>query len=160
MEKECYDQTHQRKNQKNVVRVHIQEGRTLQSLAFEYSVSRATISNWVRAYREECQTNDEEKNSVGNSWKYFEECESSMRKSGKRIVSKKDAVFFAVVLDYGEYAKTEFGNCYDEETFQKLHMLYEGITSGSEDDADDELNYLSVILKKLSCSSITDRKTS
>lgn len=29
-----------------------------------------------------------------------------------------------------------------KKTFQNLHMLYEGITSGSEDDADDELNYL------------------
>ena len=47
-----------------------------------------------------------------------------------------------MVLDYGEYSKKEFGNCYDEKTFQNLQMLYEGITSGSEDDADDELNYL------------------
>lgn len=47
-----------------------------------------------------------------------------------------------VVLDYGEYSKKEFGNCYDEKTFQNLQMLYEGITSGSEDDADDELNFL------------------
>lgn len=39
---------------KNVVRAHIQEGRTLLSLASEYGISKATIFNWVRAYREEC----------------------------------------------------------------------------------------------------------
>ena len=27
----------------------------------EYGISRATVSNWVRSYREECQNNDEEK---------------------------------------------------------------------------------------------------
>ena len=46
---------------KKVVRQHIQDGRTLKSLAAEYGVSVASISNWIRAYREECQTNDEEK---------------------------------------------------------------------------------------------------
>ena len=45
---------------KNVTQ-HIQDGRTLKSLAAEYGVSQATISNWVRTFREECQTNDEAK---------------------------------------------------------------------------------------------------
>lgn len=68
MKEECYDQIPQR-NLKTVVCAHIQEGQTLQSLASEYGISRATISNWVRAYREKC--------------------ESSMQKSRKRIASKK-----------------------------------------------------------------------
>ena len=42
---------------KKVVMQHIQDGRTLKSLAAEYGVSKASISNWVRACREECQTN-------------------------------------------------------------------------------------------------------
>ena len=49
---------------KRVVREHIQDGRTLKSLAAEYGVSKATISNWVRAYREECLTNDEERSQL------------------------------------------------------------------------------------------------
>ena len=49
---------------KRVVREHIQEGRTLVSLAAEYGVSKTTISNWVRAYREECQTNDAKKSQL------------------------------------------------------------------------------------------------
>ena len=47
-----------KKTKREVVRAHIQDGRTLSSLAAEYGVSNATISNWVRAYREECQTNE------------------------------------------------------------------------------------------------------
>ncbi len=43
---------------KSIVKQHLQDGRTLRSLAAEYGVSKASISNWVRAYREECQTND------------------------------------------------------------------------------------------------------
>ena len=46
---------------KKVVRQNIQDGRTIKSLAAEYGISQASISNWVHAYREECQMNDEEK---------------------------------------------------------------------------------------------------
>jgi len=30
----------------------------------EYGISRATVSSWVRLYREECQNNDEEKSQL------------------------------------------------------------------------------------------------
>ena len=42
-----------------IVRLHLEEGRTIRSLSEEYSISKASISNWVRAYREECQINQE-----------------------------------------------------------------------------------------------------
>lgn len=38
--------------------------RTLESLAAEYGVAKATVSNWVHIYREECQTNDTEKSPL------------------------------------------------------------------------------------------------
>ncbi|KAE9633196.1 transposase [Defluviitalea raffinosedens] len=47
------------KFKKNTIRLHLEEGRTIQSLYEEYQVSRASISIWVRSYREECQTNQE-----------------------------------------------------------------------------------------------------
>lgn len=49
---------------KKVVQQHIQNGRIIQSLATEYGVSKASISNWVRDYRKECQSNDEEKSQL------------------------------------------------------------------------------------------------
>ena len=47
-----------------IVRLHIQDGRTLKSLATEYGVSQASISNWVQHYRKECQTNEKEKSQL------------------------------------------------------------------------------------------------
>lgn len=42
---------------KKIVRLHIESGQSLKSLADEYSVSKSGISNWVKQYREECQNN-------------------------------------------------------------------------------------------------------
>ena len=42
---------------KKIVRLHLEEGRTLKGLAAEYGVSKANISIWVKQFREECQTN-------------------------------------------------------------------------------------------------------
>lgn len=46
---------------KKIVRLHLEEGRTLKGLAAEYGVSKANISIWVKQFREECQTNEETK---------------------------------------------------------------------------------------------------
>ena len=84
---------------KKVVKEHIQDGRTLNSLAAEYGVSHATISNWVRSYREECQTNDEAKNEyelmqeVRKLRQQLEEAEKENR------FLKKAAAFFAKEID-------------------------------------------------------------
>lgn len=51
-------QTITKEAKKKVVKLHIQDDRTISSLAAEYGVCHATVSNWIRAYREECQTND------------------------------------------------------------------------------------------------------
>ena len=42
---------------KRIVRLHLEEGRTLKSLAAEYNISHGSISNWIKTYREECQVN-------------------------------------------------------------------------------------------------------
>ena len=46
---------------KKIARLHLEEGRSLKSLAAEYGVSHASISNWTNQFREECQTNEEAK---------------------------------------------------------------------------------------------------
>ena len=43
---------------RKVVRLHL-EGRSLRSLSEEYSTSKASISNWLKDYCEECQNNKE-----------------------------------------------------------------------------------------------------
>ena len=49
---------------RKVVRAHIQDGHMIASLVAEYGISRATVSNWVHSYREECQNNDGEKSQL------------------------------------------------------------------------------------------------
>ena len=46
---------------KKIVRLHLEEGRSLKGLAEEYGVSKASISIWTKQFREECQTNEEAK---------------------------------------------------------------------------------------------------
>ena len=44
---------------KKIVRLHLEDGRSIKSLAAEYGVSHASISNWTAQFRTECQTNEE-----------------------------------------------------------------------------------------------------
>ena len=46
---------------KKIARLHLEEGRFLKGLAAEYGVSKASISNWTKQFREECQINEEAK---------------------------------------------------------------------------------------------------
>ena len=84
---------------KQVVRAHIQDGRTLRSLAAEYGVSKATISNWIHAYREECHNNVEEMTQL----QLMEENRKLRQEKAEleKEVSflKKAAAFFAKEID-------------------------------------------------------------
>ena len=84
---------------KDVVRKHIAEGRTLNSLAAEYGVSKATISNWVHRYREECQTNDEEKTQLElmEELRKIRQEYAELEKENRFL--KKAAAFFAKEID-------------------------------------------------------------
>lgn len=84
---------------KKVVKQHIQDGRSLASLAAEYGVSKASISNWVRAYREECQTNDEEKSQLElmEEVRKLRQEKSELEKENDFL--KKAAAFFAKEID-------------------------------------------------------------
>lgn len=42
---------------KKVIRLHIEEKRIIRNLTEEYSTSKASISNWVKQYLDECQIN-------------------------------------------------------------------------------------------------------
>ena len=46
---------------KKIVHLHLEEGRSLKSLAAEYNVSHASISNRTSQFRKECLINEEAK---------------------------------------------------------------------------------------------------
>ena len=81
-----------------IVKLHL-EGRTLKSLAEEFGVSKASISNWVKQYRSECQTNQElqqESDYLVENRRLKKELEE-MRKENAFL--KKAAAFFAKEID-------------------------------------------------------------
>lgn len=55
------NQNYEPEFKKKIVRLHLEEGRSLKGLAAEYGVSKASISIWTKQFREECQTSEEAK---------------------------------------------------------------------------------------------------
>ena len=55
------NQNYEPEFKKKIVRLHLEEGRSLKGLAAEYGVSKASISIWTKQFREECQTSEEVK---------------------------------------------------------------------------------------------------
>ena len=53
------NQNYEPEFKKKIVRLHLEEGRTLRGLAEEYGISKASISIWTKQFREECLTNEE-----------------------------------------------------------------------------------------------------
>ena len=71
---------------KKIVRLHLEEGRSLKGLAEEYGVSKASISIWTKQFREECQTNDE----AQADYDYMKEnlqLKSSLQNSKRKMTS-------------------------------------------------------------------------
>ena len=84
---------------KKIVKLHIQDGRTISSLAAEYGVCHATISNWIRAYREECQTNDATKSEYELMQEVHKLRQELAEAKKENDFLKKAAAFFAKEID-------------------------------------------------------------
>jgi len=82
-----------------IVRLHLEEGRTLKSLAEEHGVSKAIISIWARDYREGCQTNQENKEEydIMNENRRLRKELTEMQK--ENLLLKKVAAYFAKEID-------------------------------------------------------------
>ena len=84
---------------KKIVKLHVQDGRTIASLSAEYGICKATVSNWVRSYREECQTNEEAMNEyeLMKEIKKLRQEKAELEKENDFL--KKAAAFFAKEID-------------------------------------------------------------
>ena len=82
-----------------IVRLHLEKGRTLKSLAEEYGVSKAIISIWARNYREGCQTNQDNKEEydIMNENRRLRRELTEMQK--ENLFLKKAAAYFAKEID-------------------------------------------------------------
>ena len=84
---------------KQIVRLHLEEGRTLVSLQKEYTVSKAAISKWVKQFRDECQNNSK----AQSDYDYMKEnlrLRKELEEAKKEVLFlKKAAAFFAKEID-------------------------------------------------------------
>lgn len=84
---------------KQIVRLHLEEGRTIASLTAEFNISAASVSNWVSQYRKECQSSPETKENydmMKENRRLRKELEE-LRKENDFL--KKAAAFFAKEIE-------------------------------------------------------------
>ena len=84
---------------KKIVRLHLEEGRFLKDLAEEYGVSKASISIWIKQFREECQTNDEAKTDYDYMKENLQLKKQLAELQKENDFLKKAAAFFAKEID-------------------------------------------------------------
>ena len=84
---------------KKIVRLFLEEGRTKKSISNEFSVSVASISNWVKQFCEECQINQK----ANDEYNYMKEnlrlCKELEETKKENEFLKKAAAFFAKEID-------------------------------------------------------------
>ncbi len=90
-----YDETFKKK----IVRLRVEEGRSMKSIIDEYGISKSSISKWCNEFREECQNSLESQNEY-DSMKEICKLRREMEELRKEnLFLKKAAAFFAKELD-------------------------------------------------------------
>ena len=84
---------------KKIVRLHLEERRSLKGLAEEYGVSKASISNWTKQFREECQTNDQAQAEYDYMKENLKLRKQLIELQKENDFLKKAAAFFAKEID-------------------------------------------------------------
>ena len=84
---------------KKIVHLHLEEGRTIQGLAAEYSVSKASISNWVYQFRKECKINKEAKADYDSMKENLKLKKQLAELQKENDFLKKASAFFAKEID-------------------------------------------------------------
>ena len=88
---------------KKLIRLHLEEGRTLQSISAEYGVAKSSITIWCRKFSEECQEkalsnpdNPNELELMKANRRLWAELEEAKKEN---LFLKKAAAFFAKEID-------------------------------------------------------------
>ena len=88
---------------KKIIRLHLEEGRTIKSITTEYGVSKASVSKWCTEFNEECQakaiTNPDIQNEADlmkENLRLRRELEEARKEN---LFLKKAAAFFAKGID-------------------------------------------------------------
>lgn len=93
------NQNYEPEFKRKIVRLHLEEGRSLKGLAAEYGISKASISNWTKQFREECQTNEEAKADYDYMKENLQLKKQLAELQKENDFLKKAAAFFAKEID-------------------------------------------------------------
>ena len=84
---------------RKIVRLHLEEGRTIKSITNEYGVSKASISKWCEEFRNECQIKSQNNPAAINEADLMKENLQLRRENEEMrkeiLFLKKAAAFFA-----------------------------------------------------------------
>ena len=84
---------------KKIVQLYLEEGRRIKSLNEEYQLGDGTVRKWVRAFREECETNPD-LNHTKNLYEENRKLRRELEEKKKEIAFlKKAAAFFTKEID-------------------------------------------------------------
>ena len=88
---------------KEIVRLHLEEGRSMKSITAEYGVSKASIANWCKEFRKECQMKSQNNPTAVNEADLMKEnlrLRRELEEARKEnLFLKKAAAFFAKEID-------------------------------------------------------------
>jgi transposase orfA, IS3 family len=86
-----------------IVRLHLEEGRTYRSLTAEYGISKASICKWCKKFSEECRQNALHNPTAQNDLELMKENrrlrEELAEAKKENLFLKKAAAFFAKGID-------------------------------------------------------------
>lgn len=84
---------------KKMIRLHLDEGRTIASLSAEYGFAKSTYREWEKKYCNECQENEEAKDEL-TLMEENRQLKKKLEEQEKEInFLKKAAAFFAKEID-------------------------------------------------------------
>lgn len=81
-----------------IAKLHLEEGRTLTSLAKEYNIAKSTLNGWIKSFSNECiESEDKISPSVYEEIKLLKKRAAELEKENAFL--KKAAAFFAKEID-------------------------------------------------------------
>lgn len=92
-------QTYTPEFKKKIIRLRLEEGRTINSITTEYSISKETIRRWCKEWKEECQTSPDTKTEYDNMKEMLKLKRENEELRKENLFLKKAAAFFAKEID-------------------------------------------------------------
>jgi transposase len=85
--------------QEKIIRLHLEEGRTIKSLTVEYNLGSGTLRYWLDKHRKECKTNPQLQNETDQMLEIKQLKKELAEAKMENEFLKKAAAFFAKEID-------------------------------------------------------------